>query len=75
MRVTKLSPFTETENTREIDITPEQLSRVDKRFETGEYIQHIVPHLSGDDREFLLSGYTPEDWATMFPPEEKLFTI
>lgn len=32
-------------------------------------IQEAFPTLSNDEREFILTGYTPEDWAAMFPPE------
>lgn len=33
-------------------------------------IQDAMPHLDKDEREFLMTGYTPEDWHEMFPPEE-----
>jgi hypothetical protein len=33
-------------------------------------VQNIMPHVSAEDREFLMTGYTPEDWAAIFPPEE-----
>ena len=29
-------------------------------------IQEIVPHLSADEREFLMSGITPEKWRRVF---------
>jgi hypothetical protein len=35
-------------------------------------IQDAMPHLDKDEREFLMTGYTPEDWATIFPPEEDI---
>lgn len=28
----------------------------------GEYIQNVMPELSADDKEFLLSGLTPYGW-------------
>jgi hypothetical protein len=34
-------------------------------------IQDALPHLSNEEREFLITGYTPEDWAQMFPPEDE----
>jgi hypothetical protein len=34
-------------------------------------IQDALPHLDNEEREFLMTGYTPEDWAIMFPPEEE----
>lgn len=33
-------------------------------------IQDLFPDLSPDQREFMLSGMTPEIWAETFPPEE-----
>lgn len=68
MLITRTSPLTGRDNTREIDVTPEQLSR----WQGGSgLIQDVMPHLSADDREFLISGSTPEDWATMFPPRDE----
>lgn len=37
----------------------------------GTLIQHAFPFLSADEREFLLSGYTQEDWDKMFPKEDE----
>lgn len=33
-------------------------------------IQDALPQLDNEEREFLMTGYTPEDWGKMFPPEE-----
>lgn len=32
-------------------------------------IQDALPHLDNEEREFLMTGYTPEEWAKIFPPE------
>lgn len=32
-------------------------------------IQDLFPYLSDDDREFLLTGITPEEWDSAFPDE------
>jgi len=50
----------------EIDITEEQLERVENRRINGELIQNIVPNLSKEDREFLITGITPEEWELAF---------
>lgn len=50
----------------EIDITPEQL----KRWQGGELIQNVCPHLSAEDREFLINGSTKEEWDKFFPKED-----
>lgn len=47
---------------REIDVTPEQL----QKWRGGMLIQDAMPHLSADDREYLISGATPEEWKKFF---------
>jgi len=34
------------------------------------HMQQIFPQLSADQREFLMTGCTPEEWAALFPPED-----
>jgi hypothetical protein len=34
-------------------------------YESGELIQDAFPFLSDDEREFLLTGTTPEEWREM----------
>lgn len=58
MQITRTSMFSGVTREREIDITEEQLAR----WTFGEYIQNVCPHLSHDDREFLMTGVTPEEW-------------
>jgi hypothetical protein len=66
MIVTKRSTLTGKENTLNIDVTPEQLFRIENRMNTTELIQNIVPNLSMEDREFLMTGITNEEWIRMF---------
>jgi hypothetical protein len=67
MKITRKSPFSGQENTREINVTPEQLAA----WYDGELIQRAMPHLSPDDREFIMTGITPEEWEAMGPGEEE----
>jgi Na+-transporting NADH:ubiquinone oxidoreductase subunit NqrF len=67
MQITKTSPVTGQSNTREIDVTEQQL--IDWR--NGALIQTVMPSLSKEDREFIMTGTTPEDWETMFADEEE----
>jgi len=54
-------------NERDIDVTPDQL----KAWYIGRLlVQEAFPGLSKEDREFLISGSTPEEWEAAFPPEE-----
>lgn len=66
MVVTKKSTLTGVVNTMNIDVTPEQLERIENRMYTTELIQNIVPHLSMSDREFLMTGITNEEWIRAF---------
>ena len=66
MQIVRKNPLTGIENTREIDVTEEQLAT----WKSGVPIQHALPHLSADDREFLMTGFTPEDWATLCGDED-----
>jgi hypothetical protein len=34
-------------------------------------IQDAFPNLTPDQREFFKTGYTPEDWARLFPEEDE----
>jgi hypothetical protein len=43
----------------DIDVTDEQMVA----WRSGELIQKAMPHLSDDDREFIMTGITPEEWA------------
>lgn len=64
MKVTRNNLFTGKVNTREIDITELQLDTLNLRDRRP--IQELLPHLSADDREFLMTGCTPEEWDEMF---------
>jgi len=35
----------------------------------GELIQNAMPNLTADEREFLMTGITPEEWAVMSEDE------
>lgn len=65
MKVTRKSPFSGKTNTREIDITPEQL----RAWQNGRKIQDVMWNVSADDREFIMTGITPEEWAETFKEE------
>jgi hypothetical protein len=66
MKVTKISQLTGIEHTLELNITSEELFRVENRRNTTELIQNIVPHLSLPDREFLMTGITNEEWVRIY---------
>jgi len=63
MNITKRSTLTGQVNTIDIPITEEQLLQVETR---DRPIQEVVPHLSADHREFLMTGITPDEWDKTF---------
>ena len=62
MLITKTSPFSGNTNSMEIEVTQEQLSS----WESGVLIQNAMPNLSADEREFIMTGITPEEWDSAF---------
>ena len=61
MKITRRDIFTNKENTLDLDITEEQFNS----WRNGEgCIQNIMPNLSKELREFLISGTMPESWDT-----------
>ena len=40
-----------------------------RRWQQGELIQNVWPNMSSDDREILMSGWTPAEWDMLFPEE------
>jgi len=58
MLVRRTSTLTGVERVREMNVTQEGLNR----WASGELIQNVFPHLSVDDREFIMTGITGEEW-------------
>ena len=58
MQITRTSKLTGAVHTQDIPITEEQLAA----YENGALIQQAFPHLDPDQREFLKSGITPQEW-------------
>lgn len=58
MIVTRKNIFTGIERSLNLNITQEQLAR----WNNGELIQNVFPHLSVDEREFLMTGIIGEEW-------------
>jgi hypothetical protein len=66
MLIRKTSQISKIEHVMDLDITFGQLERIENRYETKELIQDIVPNLSKEEREFLMTGITPKEWNQMF---------
>ena len=67
MQLTRKSPLTGITRTKEINVTEEQILA----WQGGELIQNAMPHLSADDREFVKTGITGEEWDQLFGGEEE----
>ena len=62
MVISKKSPVTGKMNTMDLNVTHDQLLS----WQRGRHIQNVMPQLTPDEREFLISGCTPEDWKELF---------
>ncbi len=65
MFLSKVSPITGELTTMDLPVTPEQI----EAWQEGALIQDVMPHLSKAEREFLISGVTPEEWQQVFGDE------
>ena len=70
MLLTKISGMTRKEHTREIPLTEEEFTAALIKWQGGALITDAFPTLSADDREFIMTGITPEEWNAAFPPQE-----
>ena len=52
------------------DCTIQQIADAQSEYNSGKLVQDAFWFLSADDREFLMTGLTPEEWDAMFPDEE-----
>lgn len=67
MKITRISPLTGDTNTMDLPITEEDYNT----WADGKaLIQNAFPHLSADQREFILSGLMPEEFEKFLGPED-----
>lgn len=66
MLIHRVSDLTGVKRSREINVTEAQV----RAWQAGELIQRAMPNLSADDREFIMTGTTPEEWDAAFPEVE-----
>lgn len=58
MKITRISILTGIRRDREINVTTEQIAA----WRGGMLIQNAMPDLTEDEREFIMTGITPEEW-------------
>ena len=62
MKITRKSDISGKENTLEINVTQEQIDL----WQSGVPIQKAMPNVSADDREFIKTGITAQEWDDIF---------
>lgn len=68
MKVTRVSLVSGLTSSMDLPVTQEQLDEVNSP--SGRLIQQIFPELTADQREFILTGITPEEWDDLYGEEE-----
>jgi hypothetical protein len=51
----------------ELPVTKDQI----RRWMNGEFIQNAMPNLDDEQREFLMTGITPDEWNANFGETEE----
>ena len=65
MLIEKVSILSGKTNKMEIPVTEKQL----QEWVDGKLIQDAMPNLTPEQREFIMTGATPEEWNASFPEE------
>ena len=69
MQITRTSILTGVERTMDIPVTLEQLHQYEIE---NKPIQKIMPNLTDDEREFIMTGITAEEWDQCMGTEEEV---
>ncbi len=69
MLITATSSLTGQSNSQDIPLTPQEFETAWHKYQTGTFIQDAFPMLSDDQREFLLTGITRDEWDNLLGPE------
>jgi len=62
MKVTRTSQYSGITRTLDLNVTEEML----QAHAGGALIQDVMPHLTSEEREFVMTGITGEEWTEMF---------
>jgi len=68
LEVTRKSILSGKTNTMSLDITQETLDNYEQV--GGMLAQAVFPNLNKEEREFLISGITPDEWNNTFGDDE-----
>jgi len=61
MIITKVSMLSKIERSLDLDVTAEEINA----WRSGMLIQDAMPRLNENEREFIISGITKEEWDSM----------
>jgi hypothetical protein len=64
--IEKISPYSGKKNTMLLEFYPADMAK----WQSGIPIQNAMPYLNPEQREYLMTGYTSEDWAAIFGDDE-----
>ena len=70
MRILRTSRLTGNTSAMNIDITKAQLDA----WVDGSLIQNVMPNISADEREFIMTGITPDEWDAEFGELEETYS-
>ena len=65
MLITKQSGLTGKQHSMDVDVTDEDI----QKWKEGTMIQVAMPNLTPDEREFIMTGITPQEWSGMLEEE------
>ena len=66
MEITRTSTVSGITRTLDLDVTFEEIAF----WQAGELIQNAMPRLNADEREFIKTGITSQEWEELFGGEE-----
>jgi hypothetical protein len=61
MKITKVSMLSKIERSIDLDVTAEEI----KAWKSGMLIQDAMPRLNENEREFIMTGITAEEWEKL----------
>lgn len=67
MIITRTSVFSNTTRSLDLPVTQQQL----EHYAAGALLQNAFPNLTPDEREFIKSGVTAEEWEAIFGSDKE----
>ena len=64
-------PLFQTTSQMELPMTVKQFESAHRQWVNGELIQNAFSRLNDNQREFIKTGITPEQWNTIFSGEDE----